>query len=188
MIDRPTEPRIAPLTTFEGETVEILATAMGSDQDKPLNIFATLAHHPKLLKRFNLFGGYLLNKGLLPPREREIVILRVGSNARAAYEFSQHMRIGRSCGLSDEEIRALAREDPGPDWSRGDLDLIAMTDELCADSCVSDETFRRLGGRWNEAEIMELVVCAGFYRLVCGFLNSVGVQLEDDAATVDFGR
>ena len=47
----------------------------------PINIFATLAKHPKMAKRFNLFGGFLLNKGLVPAREREIVILRVGWNA-----------------------------------------------------------------------------------------------------------
>jgi hypothetical protein len=33
--------------------------------------------------------------------------------------------------------------------------------------------------RWSEAELVELLVLAGFYRLVSGFLNSAGVQLDD---------
>ena len=49
------------------------------DKLETLNIFGVLGHHPKLLKRFNLMGGFLLNKGLLPERERELVILRTGS-------------------------------------------------------------------------------------------------------------
>jgi alkylhydroperoxidase family enzyme len=181
--ERPSQPRIAPLTTFEGEVAEILSTSMGRDRDKPLNIFATLAHHPKLFKRFNLLGGFLLNKGLLPAREREIVILRVGSNARSVYEFGQHTVIGLGCGLSEAEIAALAADDPGDGWSDTDRDLIALADELCADDCVSDATFARLAERWSEAEIIELVVCAGFYRLVSGFLNTMGVELDEGVPT-----
>ena len=33
--------------------------------------------------------------------------------------------------------------------------------------------------RWSDAELVELLVVAGFYRLVSGFLNSAGVQLDD---------
>ncbi len=184
--DRPAAPRIPLVTEVDpdSELGEILGKSMTSDGE-PLNIFGALAHHPKLFKRFNLMGGFLLNKGLLPAREREIVILRVGWNARAMYEFGQHTIIGRNAGLTDEEIEALATDDPdlrggdrGHRWSDADRDLIALADELCADDCVTDKTFARLSARWNEAELVELVVCAGFYRLVSGFLNTMGVPLD----------
>ena len=55
-----------------------------------------------------------------------------------------------------------------------------MTDDLCADDCISAESFAKLQDRWSEAEIMELTVTAGFYRMVSGFLNSMGVELDDD--------
>jgi alkylhydroperoxidase family enzyme len=185
---RPTAPRLPLLSDIdpESEAGQILSGNLTID-GTPLNIFQMLAHHPKLFKRFNLFGGFLLNKGLVPEREREIVILRVGWNARAVYEFGQHTVIGRRCGLTDDEIAALA-SDAAPDpaggtgghaWSEADRDLIALADELCADDCVSDETFARLAGRWDEAQLIELVVCAGFYRLVSGFLNSFGIPLDD---------
>lgn len=176
--DRPTQPRIEPITEFDGELEEILATALTHD-GKPLNIFGTLGHHPKLLKRFNLLGGFLLNKGLLPPRERELVILRVGANARAEYEFGQHTVIGLQCGLTQTEIEAVVREPGAHDWSDGDRALIALADDLHADDCVSDDTWAQLATAWNDAELAELLVVAGFYRLVSGFLNSTGVQLDD---------
>jgi hypothetical protein len=31
----------------------------------------------------------------------------------------------------------------------------------------------------EEAELVELVICAGFYRLVSGFLNTMGIPLDD---------
>lgn len=175
---RPTEPRIEPLTEFDGELAEIMATALTHD-GQPLNIFGTLGKHPKLLKRFNLLGGFLLNKGMLPARERELVILRVGANARAEYEFGQHTVIGRDCGLTDDEIAALTRAPDRHDWSADDLALIALADELHADDCVTDATWSDLARQWDDAQLVELLVVAGFYRLVSGFLNSTGVQLDD---------
>jgi 4-carboxymuconolactone decarboxylase len=175
---RPTEPRIEPITEFDGELADIMATALTHD-GRPLNIFGTLGKHPKLLKRFNLLGGFLLNKGLVPARERELVILRVGANARAEYEFGQHTVIGRDCGLTDDEIAALTRAPNSHDWSADDLALIALADDLHADDCVTDATWSDLARRWDDAQLVELLIVAGFYRLVSGFLNSTGVQLDD---------
>jgi alkylhydroperoxidase family enzyme len=178
---RPATARIEPVDLDDVDDPELASTlesALAID-GRPLNIFGVLAHHPKLLKRFNLLGGYLLNKGLVPERERELVILRVGWNARAVYEFGQHTVIGRRCGLHDDEIAALTSDPSDHGWSDDDLALIALADELAADDCVTDETWARLRSRWNDAELIELLVVAGFYRLVSGFLNSAGVQLDD---------
>ncbi len=176
---RPDGPRIPLLSNIDpnSEAGEIIGTALTLDGE-PLNIFRALAHHPKLFKRFNLMGGYILNKGLIPEREREIVILRVGWRAKAVYEFGQHTVIGKRCGLTEAEIAALADDGSDHRWSDDDADLIAMADELCIDDCVSDDTFARLARRWDEAQLIELVMCAGFYRMVSGFLNSMGIPLD----------
>ena len=157
-------------------------TLMGPS-GKPLNIFGTLAHHPKLLKRFNVLGGFFLNTGLLPAREREIVILRVGYQCQAVYEFGQHTVIGLRVGLTESEIASLASTDLGGDsgktWAPKDRALIALVDDLCTDNCVSDDTWASLQADWNEPELLELVMVAGMYRMVSGFLNTIGVQLDD---------
>ena len=177
---RPTSPRIQPINLDEvrdPELAETLAGALTLD-GRPLNIFGVLGHHPKLLKRFNLMGGFILNKGLLPARERELVILRIGWNAKAVYEFGQHTVIGLRCGLTSDEIAALTKAPDTHAWSADDRALISMADELAADDCVTDATWAALAVRWNDAELVELLVVAGFYRLVSGFLNSAGVQLD----------
>ena len=178
IIERPDQPRIMPVAEVSDELAEILSGALQLD-GTPLNIFGVLGHHPKLLKRFNLLGGFILNKGLLPERERELVILRIGWNARAEYEFGQHTVIGRAAGLSEVEVAALTESVGSHEWSDGDTALIAMADELAADDCVSDETWAALAHRWSEAELVELLITAGFYRMVSGFLNSTGVRLDD---------
>lgn len=178
MAPRPTASRIEPVTEIDGELAEVLTNALTHD-GRPLNIFGVLGHHPKMLKRFNLMGGFILNKGLLPPREREIVILRVGWNAQAKYEFGQHTIIGRQVGLTDDEIVALTGPVDAHGWSESDRALIALADELHADDCVTDETWARLAVDWSDAQLAELLIVAGFYRMVSGFLNSAGVQLDD---------
>ena len=142
-----------------------------------LNIFATMAKHPKLLDRFNRFGGFLLFRGLVPAREREIVILRVGWRSGSVYEFGQHTVIGKGAGLTDEEVVLLAAEQTGG-WSEDDRNLIELADQLCSTNSVDDSLWERLRRRWNEPELMELLVVAGFYRLVSGFLNAARVPLE----------
>lgn len=175
---RPDEPRIEPIGELDDELAEILSTAL-THVGRPLNIFGVLGRHPKLLKRFNLMGGFLLNKGLLPEREREIVILRVGWNARSRYEFGQHTVIGERCGLTVAEIEAITYDPDLVEWSADDRALIALADELHADDCVGDATWARLARRWSEPELVELLLLAGFYRMVSGFLNSAGVELDE---------
>ncbi len=191
MADRPTTARIPVNHEPDERATELLQQTLLRD-GQPINIFGTLAHHPALLKQFNRMGGQLLRRGLVPGREREIVILRVGANARSRYEFGQHVLIGRDEGLTDAEIEAIRTGAIGTDttphpWSADDLALLALADDLHTDDCVTDETFAALRRRWNDAELVELLVLAGFYRLVSGFLNSAGVELDDGVPEVDFG-
>jgi len=177
---RPASPRIAPLVDLTDELHVIMGGGINSPAGTPLNIFGTIAHHPKLLKRFMNFAGLFLNKGLLPAREREIVILRVGWNCQSVYEFGQHTIIGQRVGLSLSEIEALTKNSNAYKWSKRDSALIAMSDELCADNCVSEATWKLLVTDWKEDELIELVMVAGTYRLVSGFLNTMGVELDAD--------
>jgi 4-carboxymuconolactone decarboxylase len=176
---RPVCARITPKEADTDELRELFGKAITTPNGKPLNIFGTLAHHPKLLKRFNVLGGFFLNSGLLPPRERELVILRVGWNCQSVYEFGQHTIIGIREGLTEEEVSALTLPVGEHTWSQDDANLIAMADDLCTEDCVSESTWARLATRWTEPELLELVMVAGMYRMVSGFLNSLGVELDD---------
>jgi 4-carboxymuconolactone decarboxylase len=181
-IPRPAGPRL-PLLDPEAdlmgsELADTLAKTVFRD-GPVLNIFRALGHQPTLLKRFNALGGAFLTHGLLPAREREIVILRVGWNCRSVYEFGQHILIGRDAGLTEAEITSLATTRAAGPWGADDEALIALADEICADDCASDATFDALRLRWSDAELVELVALVGFYRMVSGLLNSLGVEPED---------
>ena len=134
------------------------------------------AHHPRLLERFNVLGGLFLAHGLVPARERELVILRTGWRTRCEYEFGQHTVLGRRAGLDDDEIRRVTREDAR--WPPGDALLIRLADEVHETHDVSDALWQELGARWSHAELLELVALAGFYGMVSALLNAARVQRE----------
>lgn len=142
-----------------------------------LNIFRTMAKHPRLLKRFNLLGGLLLSNGVLPPRSRELVILRVAVRTGSDYEFGQHRRIGSEHGITDEEL-ARVQEADLTNWPTGDGILLEFTDELVAMHRVCERTWAAAEELFNEVELIELVILVGFYVMTAGFLNTVQVELE----------
>jgi len=166
-------PRLAPTTEadWDDETTALL-DALGR-----LNIFTTLAHHPKLLKRWLVFGGHVLAKTTLPDRERELLILRAGWRCGSEYEFGQHTIIGRNSGLTTEEIARLATDDLDG-WGTSDAVLVRAVDELVADHGVGDETYAALEQVWDDQQIIDLVFTVGQYVLVSMALNTFGVQRD----------
>ena len=147
-----------------------------------LNIFRTLAHHPKLMKRWLVFGNHVLAKSTLTPRDREIAILRVGYLCQAGYEWAQHVEIARASGLSDEEIARIAEGPDAPGWSDAERALLRATDELHEDQFVSDPTWAALAQHYDTEQILDFVFAVGQYHLVSMALNTLGVQLEEGAA------
>jgi alkylhydroperoxidase family enzyme len=173
-------PRITPLPESEwsDEVRELLPKNPDLNLGKPLNIFTTLARHPKLFKRWSVFGGYVLSpRSSLPARERELVILRTGWLCKSQYEFHQHTRIGLASGLTMDEIAKLTRD--ASEWSGKDAVLVRAADELHADQMISDATWQALCNDWDEKQRLDLIFAIGQYTLVSMVLNTLGVQTED---------
>src|SRR6185503_11147331 len=104
-----TSPRIAPLTDDALTPAQRDALAPLTAPGRPvLNIFRTLAHAPEALTAFLAWGSYILSKkNALPPRERELVILRTGFLCGSGYEWTQHVEIGLRAGLTRREIKRI---------------------------------------------------------------------------------
>ena len=177
---RLTEPRVQPLSESEWDeeargTLDGLMRAGG----RVLNIFSTLAHHPKLMKRWLVFGNHVLGKNTLSPRERELAILRIGWLCQAEYEWGQHAAISRALGMSEEEIRRVNDGPDAPGWDPFDATLLRAVDELHGDAMISDATWKALSERYSTQQLMDLVFTVGQYNLVSMALNTLGVQLDE---------
>jgi alkylhydroperoxidase family enzyme len=179
--DRQT-PRIAPLQPpYEPQTAAMLAKWMppGSEVE-PLALFRTLAVHDGLFSRMRPLGAGLLGHPRLDPRERELLIVRTCARAGAEYEWGVHaVAFARPLGLGDEQIAASvlgSAEDPA--WTEADAQLIAAADALYDTDSIADELWAKLAARLDEEQLLELVILAGWYRLISYVVNTAQVELE----------
>jgi alkylhydroperoxidase family enzyme len=152
--------------------------------DRTLNVFATLAHHPKLLKRWLVFGNHVLAKSTLPARDRELLILRTGWNCRAPYEWGQHVAIARGIGISDDEIERVAAGPDADGWSEADALLLRAADELHTEQTLSDPTYAALAARYDAQGLLDVVFTVGQYHLVSIALNTFRVERDDGVTGV----
>ena len=172
-------PRLKPIpqADWSDEVQKILQPNVA--QGSVFNIFKTLAHHPDLLRRWLVFGNHVLFKSTLPPRERELVILRIGWLCEAEYEWAQHVKIGKDAGLTDVEIERIKAGPNARGWNEPDTLLLRATDELRRDAFISDTTWKGLIAHFDTKQLMDVVFAVGQYNLVSMALNTLGVQLDD---------
>ena len=180
-IVRLSEPRIYPQKESEwDEDARKLIEGFKKISKGPVtNIMATLANYSKLYNRWRVFGNHVLFKSSLPPRDREILILRIGWLCQAEYEWGQHVIIGKQAGLSEEEIIQIIEGPNAKGWDTFDATLLRAVDELYIDSFITDATWQRLAVKYNKHQLIDLVFTVGQYNLVSMALNTLGVQLED---------
>jgi 4-carboxymuconolactone decarboxylase len=175
-------PRIAPLQPpYTPEMEASLRKWMppGSDVE-PLKLFRTLNVHHELASRMRPLGAGILGHGRLTPRDREIVIARTCARAGAEYEWGVHvLAFAKPLGLTDAQIAATVdatADDPA--WSDAESLLIELCDELHDTATVSDELWRKLSATYADDQLLELLVTAGWYRLLSYVINGADVQHE----------
>jgi alkylhydroperoxidase family enzyme len=174
--------RIPPVAQPDDETRALLAKTFLGPDGEPLALFRTLASQPRLLRRVNALGGYFMAHGQIDFRERELIILRTAALSASAYELAQHRLIAPRAGLTAVEIDAAADPASVYEWGEADRVLLDFTAELLDTVTVSDETWERLGVRYDDDQRAELLLLVGLYRMLAGFLNGARVEIDASVA------
>lgn len=170
--------RIAPLKEEEytPEARQIAASLQaffGSREQGVPKTFATMSKHPGLYRTQMQLGLELNQHGTLPPREREMVILRTAWLVRSPYEWGEHVRYGKNLGLTSEEIERITRGSSAPGWNEHDRAVLRGVEELVGDHAVSQPTWDILAKTWNEPQLIELPGLVGSYTLTAMLYNTL---------------
>ena len=75
--------------------------AAHTDTRPVLNLYATMLNHPVLYGPRLKFGSYLQRDSLLPPKTRELLIMRTAVLTGAEYEWGHHFEPAQKAGFSD---------------------------------------------------------------------------------------
>jgi alkylhydroperoxidase family enzyme len=177
---RLSEPRVPTLEEADwNDEVRAIIEPLTRGGGRVLNIFKTLAHYPKLMKRWLVFATHVLGGSSLSPRERELAILRIGWLCRSEYEWGQHVEISRAIPISDEDILRVTEGPDAEGWDPFEAAILRAVDELHADAMIGDSTWKTLAERYDRQQLMDLVFTVGQYNLVSMALNTLGVQLDE---------
>ena len=174
------EPRIAPLREDEWNDEQRALLQYAYRQGGFYNVIGTLARHWEASGRLGQMGAHVLGpSSTLPPRDRELLILRTAWLCQAEYEWAQHVQIGRKAGLSDIEIQRCRQGPDDPAWNELDACLLRAADELHADQRIADLTWQALSRHYDTLQLMDVVFAVGQYTLVAMALKSFGTPLDE---------
>jgi len=171
--------RVQPLDVKEWTDAQREMLGPMARGDQTTNVFKTCLRNPDLCRAWMPFALYLLSeKNKVPPRDKELLILRTSWLCRADYDWAHHIVRAKQAGLTDEEIQRIPKGPGARGWSHFDALLLRAADELHADQFIKDATWKGLADHYNERQLMDTVFTVGQYVMVSMFLNSAGVQLE----------
>ncbi|MCW1402078.1 carboxymuconolactone decarboxylase family protein [Novosphingobium sp. MW5] len=179
--------RIAPLPQEElGAEVRSLVRRIGEtlgieSPETLTTYFAVLARHPDLFRLQLETGIFLFSGSTIPPRERELAVLRTAWLAGAPYEWGQHVLIGRELGISEEDTDRVRAGPEAEGWTGHEAALLHAVDELIDRQMISDATWAALAATWNEAQLIELPCLVGQYFGVAMLQNSLRMPLAREA-------
>jgi len=137
------------------------------------DIFATMFKHPGLYRCQMQLGVTLNKNGALPPRDRELAILRVAWLSRSPLEWGEHVRVGKLCGLTPEEIERVRQGSDADGWSDRDRALVRAVEELIGAFAISDATWDALSRCYDEQQLIEVPGLVGAYVFTAMLYNTL---------------
>ncbi|HEY4457833.1 MAG TPA: carboxymuconolactone decarboxylase family protein [Pseudonocardiaceae bacterium] len=171
-------PRVEPLAPPYPEAIgDALRRWMppGAAQE-PLTLFRTLYRHPELASRMFPLGSGLLVHGLLPALDREIVIARVTARSGCGYEWGVHASaFAEHVGLTDDQLSATTETDAvaSAEWLPRQVALLHAVDELHDTARLSESAWAALRAHYDDAQLVEFLVLAGWYRTISYLANGL---------------
>lgn len=149
-----------------------------------LNIFRLLLRRPLAAKALADLLVSLLFRGVLDPRLRELVIMRIGWATGSDYEWTQHWAIAQErFGVGREELLALRDWRASDRFGPAERAVLAATDETLATGTLSAATFAQCAERLEPDALIELVTAIGAWRLVSQLTRSLAIPLEAGVAS-----
>jgi 4-carboxymuconolactone decarboxylase len=178
-----TKPRISPLpeARWTDEHKQRIAKFLPAGA-RPSNSFRTLLNVPELVDRTMTLYNYITQDSSLPPRIRELLILRTAWLHGSDVIWRERVPFARKAGLTNEEIRKVA-QGPTAGWDPFEANLLQMADQLFRNSFVNDAVFNTMAARYNTCNVMDAGMTVADVASLALLYNTLGVQPDDAPAS-----
>ena len=150
------------------------------------NVFRTFNRNPPADRVRGAINTHVTGSSTLTPKQRELLLTRIGVLCRSEYEYAAHLRLGRQAGFTDADVSRVLN---GPNSAPGDpleTALLQSADDLFTNDVVSAATWATLAKSLNERQLLDVLIAVGGYRSTSMLINSAGVQLDANMADFRF--
>lgn len=177
--------RLTPLELHEIEGdarsfADELSVSMGNQVGSEISpVFRLFFRHFPLFRRTMDMSVQLLAKGELSAREREMIIMRTTWLCGAPNPYGEHVEMGRSIGMTEDELRRLTIGSAEPGWSDHERTMLKAVEQLCERHAVSDEVWDALAQVWTDKQQIEFPAVVGQYIASAIMHNTLRTRISE---------
>lgn len=173
-------PRVTPLPESQWTDVHKAIVAKYARDGRADNGFKTLLNLPELVEGVMPYTTYLLDESSLSPRHRALLVMRAAWLCGSQPIWAGHAVRARAAGLSDADITRIARGPSAAGWEPFETTLLKMTDELYANSSVTNATWAALTAQYGLFHAMDAVETVNHFVVLSMIYNVFGVQPDTE--------
>ncbi len=135
----------------------------------------------KLFKAHLPFSIHVMALSSVPPRIRELAIIRIAHNTDCDYEFQHHCAVAKTqLGFTDQDIENIKQGPEATGLSKVDANVIQLVDELAQTANISDGLHARLHEDFTEEQFSELLFTVGNYESMTRVINVLQIPMDED--------
>jgi len=174
----PSGPRLAPLPDDQWTDVHKAIVGKYAADGRPGAALRTLLHIPGMADSFLSFPAYLSRDSTLPPRHRELLILRTAWLLNSHYLWSANVPAARAAGITAVEVRRVAEGPGAKGWTAFEATLLRVADQLFRNSFVNDADYQALTAEYDVPHTMDAVMTVADFLSLGMIYNALGVQSD----------
>jgi 4-carboxymuconolactone decarboxylase len=144
--------------------------------------FVALSRSPQLMLMAARMGAYMRFGSALPRAVSEFAILLISRRWTQEYEWYVHAADGKTAGLSDDIIQAVADGRRPQNMTEEQEIVYEFSTELYDNHSVTDRTYARAVATFGEQGMMDLVGVNGYYSMISMVLNVARTPLPPGRA------
>ncbi len=145
--------------------------------------FNAMLLSPPLGTAVQALGAAVRYGSALSPRSREIAVLTVAARWNSEFELYAHRAVGRTVGLSDEELEAIRQGRHHDLADPGEQVVAATTAALAHDGDLTDEQYATATAILGLRALYEITTVTGYYALLALQLRAFRVPLPTTGIT-----
>ncbi len=152
-----TEGGVIPVPFIQAQKVLLDALINGSQNQ-------TLAR-PILEQPKRSFSAYMQGYSSLPLNDRALICLRSAHLCKARHLMPAIISMALDHGLRNSDIQLICQGRFAPGWSRRELLLIKVTDEIFRSQFIHSKLWKELSGIYHSGQVFDLVLCSAAFHL-----------------------